>query len=144
MEPAYDHACQVRIDPFPYLWASPQRGDVVALRCPEAKDRIELKRVVGLPGEHVSWVGNHIWVNGAKLKESVARGDSYTPGDAFQIVDLGPGEYFVAGDNRPFSRDSRAYGPVWLSDILGKAVDPSTRTSEGRIRKQTLESHTLV
>jgi len=123
MEPAYLHGTLVRLSPVPYLWATPLRGDVVGLLCPKDPERMELKRVVGLPGEHVSWKDGDIWINGQKLQEPYTRTAPSTPGESIQMQDLGPGEYFVAGDNRLYSQDSRTYGPVWLSDILGRVVE---------------------
>ena len=79
----------------------------MGLRCPDAKERFELKRVVGLPGERVSWRGHEIRVN-----------ENYPGSQTLQLADQ---EFFVAGDNRSQSRDSRAYGPVHASDILGLA-----------------------
>jgi signal peptidase I len=133
MEPAFQDGSMVRISPVSYLWRTPRREEVVGLRCPDAPDRFELKRIVGLPGECVSWIGSNIWIHGNKLEEPYAHKYPHTPGDELHMLDLGPGEYFVAGDNRLYSLDSRNYGPVWLSDILGRVVS-----------RETLVSHTYV
>jgi signal peptidase I len=119
MLPTYAEDTCVRLSPLAYLWRTPRRGEIVGLRCPEAEERFELKRIIGLPGECVSWKGPSIWVNGVALDEPYAMIPPHSSIDKVQMLDLGPGEYFVCGDNRLCSRDSRAYGPVWRSDILG-------------------------
>jgi signal peptidase I len=98
---------------------------VVAIRSPETPTRIELKRVVGLPNEEIAWRAGRFSVNGALLDEPYARIPSAPPGDdELAIVRLGPHDYFVAGDNRLHSRDSRHYGPVTRRVILGKVAMP--------------------
>jgi signal peptidase I len=125
MEPAFRHGMRVRLSPVPYLLGTPMRGDIVGLRPPNNRERLDLKRVLGLPGEHVSWRGSQIWINGRALEETYVRHYDAHPGDYIEMLDLGPGEYFVAGDHRLYSTDSRNYGPVWLSDILGRIVGPT-------------------
>src|SRR5947207_2117708 len=85
MEPAFTDGALVRLSPLPYLWGSPQRGDVVGLLCPEAKERYELKRVVGVPGECVSWRGSDIWINGIRLEEPYAVPSDSVPGDTTRL-----------------------------------------------------------
>src|SRR3990167_3730742 len=73
MEPAFMEGASVRIDPFAYASRLPQRRDVVSLRAPSSPDRFELKRIIGLPGDSVSWRGSDVWVNGEPLDEPCAR-----------------------------------------------------------------------
>lgn len=95
------------------------RGDVVVLREHGASAQAFLiKRVVGLPEESVEIHGGRVSVNGSALHESYASG-STTP-DSITI--LGSNEYFVLGDNRASSTDSRAFGPILKSDIIGKII----------------------
>jgi signal peptidase I len=98
-----------------------KRGDVVAAKFPADPEKTRLiKRVIGLPGEKVSIQDNHYYINGELLNEKydLILGDPpYVP-----IVEttLKDGEYFLSGDNRPGSSDSRLWGPVQRSDIQGK------------------------
>jgi len=62
-------------------------------------------------------------INGLLLNEPyISSPTGKLPGEESHRLDLGPGEYFVAGDNRLYSRDSRTYGPIWRSDILGELI----------------------
>ena len=122
MEPAFMEGASVRIDPFAYASRLPQRRDVVSLRAPSSPDRFELKRIIGLPGDSVSWRGSDVWVNGEPLDEPCARTAPPVPGESTHTLNLGPGEYFVAGDNRLYSQDSRAYGAVRDMEITGKVL----------------------
>lgn len=97
-------------------------GQVVAIRDPRAgqPDRVLLKRVVGLPGESLR-VGGGVQVNGRVLFEGYAHGE--TPAEQHRGINrLGPDEYFLMGDHRGASTDSRDFGPVAASAILGVAV----------------------
>lgn len=112
------------------------RGDIVVFARPSLEDQEYadlVKRVIGLPGETISSKGGHVYINGKRLDEPwLPPGtDSYTgalPGDAHPEFDLpGPvkipaGEYYVMGDNRTDSEDSRFFGPIPKSLIVGRAV----------------------
>ena len=122
MEPACPSGSPVRVKPLAYVFHSPARGDIVALRSPAAPERLELKRIIGLPNETVSWRGGSVSVNGAPLSEPYARIPSAPPGDdEWLTVHLDSDTYFVAGDHRLYSHDSRNYGPVHRAAILGPA-----------------------
>ncbi len=122
MEPAFRNGSFVKIDPFAYLAKSPRRLEVVALRSPNNPRRFELKRIIGLPGERVSWHATEIWIDGESLQENYAQTHSAPPGDEIQSLQLRLREYFVAGDNRLHSQDSRLYGPVQEKQITGKVL----------------------
>ena len=120
MDPAYADGTWVHISPFSYTLTNPKRGDVVALRSLENPRRWELKRIIGLPHEAITWNGGSVWINGLYLPELYVSQALAILGDDSHHLLLGPEEYFVLGDNRLHSRDSRAYGPVLLRDILGQ------------------------
>ena len=105
----------VLITRFDYLMSTPERGDVVQLEVP-GRDGLYLKRVIGLPGDCVEIIGGNVHVNGQVLYEPYATLST----DDFSIT-LGPDEYFMLGDNRPVSKDSRDVTVGAVTDIVGKA-----------------------
>ncbi|MBI3319601.1 MAG: signal peptidase I [Candidatus Omnitrophica bacterium] len=123
MEPAYPSGTTVLIHHLAYLLFSPARGDVVVMQSPEVADRVELKRIIGLPDEMVSWSTGRFQINGIPLDEPYARIAEAPPGDdEKRRCQLGACDYFVAGDHRLYSRDSRHYGPIARSMIIGKVA----------------------
>ncbi len=101
-----------------YRVGAPQRGDVVVFLPPTNAQTDDLiKRVIGLPGEMVEIREGSVWINGARLEEIYVSGTTY-PENAWQ---LGEDDLFVMGDNRPISLDSRSFGPIRRSQVVGKA-----------------------
>jgi signal peptidase I len=122
MEPAYPDGRGVWASAWPYLFRRPARFDVVVVRSAQ-EPRLQLKRIVGLPRERVAWVGDEVRINGASLREPYARRAAPVPGDdEVRMVELGPQDYFLAGDNRLYSRDSRRDGPIPRAAIFGKVL----------------------
>lgn len=99
----------------------PLRGDIVVVT-PERREQSMLKRVVGLPQEHIAFMDGSLIVNGERLAEPYLRGlPPYLGLDDSEFM-LGEDNYFILGDNRAHSTDSREYGPVRQSQIGGRAV----------------------
>ena len=101
-----------------YLFDPPQRGDVVVFRFPIDPSRDFVKRVIAVPGDSVEIRDGNVLVNGAALKESYTLEDPRAISMSEQI--MGTEEYFVLGDNRLQSNDSKNWGPVPLENIIGK------------------------
>ena len=130
MVPNFQSGEYVLTDKISYKMGDPNRGDVVVFHAPESAHCPKgtgcdfIKRVLGLPGESIEIKNNSIYVNGTPLSESYIPPDfEIMPGKFTKghVVTLGPDEYFVSGDNRPYSSDSRAWGPILKSSIVGKA-----------------------
>lgn len=130
MEPNLHTSDYVLTDKVSYRLGTPQRGDVVvfhappAAHCPAGTGCDYIKRVIGLPGEIVEVKDNGIYVNGSKLSEPYIPETTKTMANAFtadRAVTLGPDEYFVVGDNRENSSDSRSWGPITSKNIVGRA-----------------------
>ncbi len=124
MEPALYNGQEVLVNRFVYKLLAPNRGDIVVfLPNGNQNSHYYLKRVVGLPGEHVQIIGGYVYIDGAPLEENDVYDKISDPGIAENEIVLGSDEYFVLGDNRNNSEDSRSgnIGPVSRDTITGKA-----------------------
>ena len=121
-----------------YNASSPKRGDIIVFK-PKGNESSHYytKRIVGLPGETVQIVENRIYINGEKLEEDYTTTKIDTAGIAAEKVKLGGDEYFVMGDNRKNSEDSRSadIGAVKRSYIYGKGLVCGITEEEFRIRE---------
>jgi signal peptidase I len=108
-----------------YYTRSPDRGDVVVFMPPISTTDEFIKRVIGLPGEKVMVKNGHVYINDKQLPESYIKDGVATSGGPFLSdgVDytVPAGEYFVMGDNRPNSSDSRYWGPITKKVMTGRA-----------------------
>ncbi|MBI4119420.1 MAG: signal peptidase I [Parcubacteria group bacterium] len=116
MEPNFSDGHYLLIDELSYRFRQPHRGEVIVFRSPTDDSTYFIKRIIGLPGEKVTIKGGEISVNGALLKESYLPGGR-TVGD--REISLGANQYFVLGDNRAYSFDSRNWGPLAADRIVG-------------------------
>jgi signal peptidase I len=120
MEPNFEDGDYLIIDEITYRFREPKRGEVVVFKNPMNEHQRFIKRIVGLPGETVEISDGKIFIsNGEKkvLNEPYLN-SSFTTGE-IQIT-LGKDEYFVLGDNRQFSLDSRRFGPIRKKEIVGR------------------------
>ncbi|MEK9151828.1 MAG: signal peptidase I [Patescibacteria group bacterium] len=124
MEPNfYDHEYLI-IDELSYRFRPPARGDIVVFRYPLDPSQFFIKRIIGFPGERIRVENGKVSItpSGASqeimLDESAYLGTVFSPGD--KELTLGANEYFVMGDNRSASMDSRSFGPVSRSAIVGR------------------------
>lgn len=105
-----------------YLLDQPQRGDIVVFHYPGNPEEDYIKRVIGLPGDTVEIRDTLVYVNDVQLDEPYIN-EPCEPGRCRDDVwTLGPDEYFVMGDNRNHSSDSRAFGTVNRQFIVGEAL----------------------
>jgi signal peptidase I len=100
-----------------YKLANVDYGDIVVLD-EEKEGEIIIKRIIGMPGDTVSIRDNTIYVNGEEVEEDYAYGET----SDYEEITLDDDEYFILGDNRPISKDSRYFGPVKEDEIIGKVI----------------------
>ena len=109
----------VLVNKIAYLFHAPERGDVIVFHYPLDTSEDFIKRVIGLPGDTVSLDNKTVQVDGVVLHEPYIS-EAYNPSG--KTIKLPMDEYFVLGDNRPLSDDSRDWGFVPKADLVGKAV----------------------
>lgn len=109
------------------FYTEPERGDIVIFNSSIRNNRSFLggykrlvKRIVGLPGEHIQIKEGKVYINGIELIESYLSDNFYTSGDI--SYDIPEDYYWVMGDNRPNSADSRVFGPVDKNKIIGQVI----------------------
>lgn len=127
MVPTFRDGEYLIIDQLSYRTSEPQRGDIVVFKYPKDNTQYFIKRIVGLPGEKVTIRDTKVYITnqenpkGFELKEEYLSSGSMTLGvNENNVVSLGADEYFVLGDNRAGSSDSRFWGPVPEYDLVGK------------------------
>jgi len=124
MKPVLSNGDMVLVNRIVYNAMTPGRGDVVVFKPKGNKNsHYYIKRVIGLPGETVEVIENSIFIDGERLEEEYETSDISDLGIAADGVELGENEYFVLGDDRENSEDSRSadVGNVRRKDIYGKA-----------------------
>jgi len=119
MEPNFSNGDYLLVDEITYKFKSPARGEVIVFRNPRNEAEFYIKRVIGLPGEKVDIKSNKVFINDVELKEEYLPEGLKFNGDS--SFDLNSDEYFVMGDNRPQSYDSRSWGPLKQDEIIGAA-----------------------
>jgi signal peptidase I len=122
MHPTFENLDYLVIDELLYNFKAPARGDVIVFRYPGNPSIFYIKRVIGLPGETVSINHGVITIIGATGARTALAEPYIVNEDATYTKDvsLNAGEYFVMGDNRPNSSDSRVWGPLPKKDIIGR------------------------
>lgn len=124
MEPTLSSGDNLIVDKISYRFHDPERFDIIVFPYLKEDDTFYIKRIIGLPGEtiQIDEEGN-IYVNGELLQESYGKEVILYPGSAIDPIKLGPDEYFVLGDNRNNSTDSREpkVGNIRRDNIIGRA-----------------------
>lgn len=121
MMPSLNDQERIFINKFVYRIEPIQRGDIVVFRYPRDPSKSFIKRVIGVAGDRVRIVDGHVYVNGKLLMEDYVP-TAYQDDRSYRDIVVPPDSYFVLGDHRSLSNDSRDFGPVPANYIYGKAV----------------------
>jgi signal peptidase I len=129
MEPNFHDQEYIIVNEMDYRLHQPQRGDVIVFKYPLNKNKNYIKRIIGLPGERVIIKDNEVWIYNDQYRSGVELHESYIPSSAkteprnnkFSDITLKNNEYYVLGDNRGASSDSREWGTVASDLIIGKS-----------------------
>jgi signal peptidase I len=121
MEPGLEDQERIVINKLVYRLESIERGDIIVFRYPRDTRKSFIKRVIGLPGDHIKIAYGHVYVNDEQLAEPYVPSD-YQDARSYSDIVVPNNSYFVLGDHRSMSNDSREFGPVMRSYIYGKAV----------------------
>jgi len=124
MDPTFKNGQYLIVDQLTYRFTPPERGSVLIFKYPKDTSKYFIKRVVGLPGETVSIKDGVVSIKNSTHPEGFILDEPYivhSKTDSFQMV-LDNNEYFVLGDNRAGSADSRIWGPMPSEDIIGRPL----------------------
>lgn len=125
MVPTYHNGDFLITEKISYKFGDPRKGNVIVLKNPRDESQDFIKRIIALPGDTIKIENNSVFVNGEALNETYLPPGTPTHAGAFltegQTVKADPGQYFVLGDNRNHSSDSREWGAVTKKEIVGRA-----------------------
>ena len=124
MEPNFHNGDYLLIDELSYRFREPERGEVIVFHYPNDEKYYYIKRIIGLPGEELEFKNGKITVFNEDFSKGTTLTEKYLPfyeetTSANQKIKVSENEYFVLGDNRDFSFDSRSWGAVKKSEIIG-------------------------
>lgn len=125
MIPSFQNGEYLIIDEFSYHFREPARGEVIIFRYPQNPKKFFIKRIIGLPQEKIEITDSKIYIYNQETPEGMLINESYLKNvEVFMLdsmITLGENEYFVLGDNREISSDSRIWGPLEEDLIIGRA-----------------------
>src|SRR6266403_265758 len=121
MMPSLDDQERIFVNKFVYRWEPIERGDIVVFRYPRDPSKSYIKRVIGVPGDRIRIDSGQLYVNEQPIIEDYVP-PAYTDERSYSEIVVPSRSYFVLGDHRSMSNDSRDFGPVKEGYIFGKAV----------------------
>ena len=124
MEPTLQHGDNLIVDKISYRFREPERYEIIVFPYQYKENTYYIKRIIGLPGETVQIIDGEVYINGELLAdEHYGKEVMLDPGIAAESITLGDDEYFVLGDNRNHSSDSRdpSVGVLHRMDLIGRA-----------------------
>lgn len=129
MVPTFEDKEYLLTDKISFKIRPPERGEMVVFHapgnagCPPGGSCDFIKRIIGIPGDTIEVKDGQVYVNNSRIDEGYLSENTITQAGAYtrnKVVRLGPDEYFVMGDNRDHSSDSRAWGPVTIDSLVGR------------------------
>lgn len=143
MDSTFEEGEYLIVDELSLRWRELARGEVIIFKYPEDRSKYFIKRIIGLPGETISVKSDSVVIKNAQNLEGIELDEPYIHSRSLGNTDvtLSANEYFVMGDNRLVSHDSRVWGPLQREDIIGRPflrLLPITRikTFPGRVESQ--------
>ena len=121
MEPSFHNNDLIIVQKYTLAYDKPQRGDVIVFHAEDEQNRDFLKRVIGLPGDHIVMNRGEIFINDIQIEEPYIEAVCQRRSCRNRVWDLAENEYFVLGDNRNNSQDSVDFGPIRRDQIVGWA-----------------------
>lgn len=121
MMPGLEDQERIFVNKFVYRWEPIQRGDIVVFRYPRDTSKSYIKRVIGIAGDRIRIENGQVYVNGEALDEDYVPSD-YADARSYSEIKVPANSFFVLGDHRTMSNDSRDFGTVNERYIYGKAV----------------------
>lgn len=126
MYPTLENGDYILTDKLSYKLNPPQRDDIIVFKNPRNESEDFVKRIMALPGDSIKVESDNVFLNGQKLDETYLPPNTPTEPHPFlqegETVKAGPDQYFVLGDNRQHSSDSREWGAVAKEGIIGKVI----------------------
>ncbi len=119
MYPTIKDGDYILVDELSYRFREPARYNIIVFKNPGNESQFFIKRIIGLPGEEVVINGDKVLIGGKPISERYLTTDFYYTGE--RTFKLKSDEYFVMGDNRRISLDSRSWGPLKRNEIVGEA-----------------------
>jgi signal peptidase I len=138
MEPTLDNGEMIIAEKMTSRLDKLERGDIVVFKQPENPNIFVIKRIVGLPGESITLTKQAVFVNGSELQEDYVKTHQILPTEQEEIIEVPADSYFLMGDNRANSTDSRKWGPITQENIVGKAVLVFSPISKARVIESDL------
>lgn len=124
METTFSTGQYLIVDQLTYHFEEPERGEVIVFRYPRDPSKFFIKRIIGLPGDTLQIEGNKVTITNEEHPEGILLDETYVLGmkpNTILSETLGDNEYFVMGDNRDASSDSRSWGVLQRDKIIGRA-----------------------
>lgn len=126
MVPTFKSGDYLITEKVTYRFSIPKRGDIIVLKNPRDESEDFIKRIIALPGDTIKIENNTIYVNGGPIQEEYLPPQTSTRAGSFleegNQITAGPNQYFVMGDNRNHSSDSREWGAITKEEIVGRAL----------------------
>lgn len=126
MQPNFYQGEYLIIDELTYRFSEPHRGEVVVIHSPADEKQFFIKRVIGLPGETVVIANGKVVVKNSQYPSGITLVEKYLPDNIATFgnitATLPPGKFYVLGDNRIASSDSRFFGPIQRNEIVGRVL----------------------